>query len=510
MEDDAEENSNEHEVDADDDDAMDDDGAGWGKPRPTIEDMLPSTPDHSDDDAFAADVTVKVSDRVSRLPEASSIDFELTERKRVVPLIDFPLTGCDGVPRMELHQVYQKHQVDTATKHHFTTWTNGEKDPWKRFTSVFTCPLTGEHFACGLWGNNDVETIDDVSWYRTKKIAMNAAAARALDCFSLRRCQNIGMRPYQRCEDPPYSSANDAPKLPDLPYGIELPTCVNHEEEMEEGDKLANNTTAKPPAKMAIHQLYQHMRPNGIVPQPASMYVLTKANYSSWSNWAKSPNSRFTAIFICPFTGERFASGKLIGEEGSYEDDYWLFDRGENRLVPREKETIEEGNFYNNEREENEERENNKELTWQKIHFNWYRTKKQAETAAAGRALDCIMYRQESLCDTTTSDRQYCEEDPYTTDNVPERWKLVSESVNTVQDVVHGKGGISKVQVAWGSVPHQHRVTADVVDHESSWNNFVQDQDQWRSRYKEARLAGSSDINQEMVQEMDWAAGYST
>jgi len=120
------------------------------------------------------------------------------------------------------------------------------------------------------------------------------------------------------------------------------------------------------------------------------------------------------------------------------------------------------------------------------------------------------MYRQESLCDTTTSDMQYCEEEPYTTDNVPERWKLVSESVNTVQDVVHGKGGISKVQVAWGSVPHQHRVTADVVDHESSWNNFVQDQDQWRSRYKEARLAGSSEINQEMVQEMDWAAGYST
>ena len=39
--------------------------------------------------------------------------------------------------------------------------------------------------------------------------------------------------------------------------------------------------------------------------------------YSSWSNHElHQADKRFTAAFTCPLTGERFASGKLVGSEG--------------------------------------------------------------------------------------------------------------------------------------------------------------------------------------------------
>ena len=57
-----------------------------------------------------------------------------------------------------------------------------------------------------------------------KKQAMNAAAAKALDCFSLRECHETEKVPTQRCEDAPYLSQEDAPALPTLPEGISLPS----------------------------------------------------------------------------------------------------------------------------------------------------------------------------------------------------------------------------------------------------------------------------------------------
>ena len=51
----------------------------------------------------------------------------------------------------------------------------------------------------------------NLSSEETKKEAMNAAAARALDCFSLRECDGTEIAPSQRCEDEPYMSKEDAP-----------------------------------------------------------------------------------------------------------------------------------------------------------------------------------------------------------------------------------------------------------------------------------------------------------
>ena len=59
------------------------------------------------------------------------------------------------VPRAELHQFYIKEGLSNGQaqtlKSYFTTWTNGAKSHELKFTCIFTCPVTGEHFACGDW-----------------------------------------------------------------------------------------------------------------------------------------------------------------------------------------------------------------------------------------------------------------------------------------------------------------------------------------------------------------------
>ena len=59
-----------------------------------------------------------------------------------------------------------------------------------------------------------------------KKGAMNAAAAKALDCFSLRECHGTEAAPGRRCRDAPYPSGGDAPALPTPPAGTGLPTAL--------------------------------------------------------------------------------------------------------------------------------------------------------------------------------------------------------------------------------------------------------------------------------------------
>ena len=59
-----------------------------------------------------------------------------------------------------------------------------------------------------------------------KKQAMNAAAAKALDCFSRREChgKENALLSQQRCHDAAYLSEEDACAIPIPPDGIDLPT----------------------------------------------------------------------------------------------------------------------------------------------------------------------------------------------------------------------------------------------------------------------------------------------
>ena len=64
-------------------------------------------------------------------------------------------TDVDLAPRAELHQFYIKkglsNEQTQTLKSYFTTWTNGAKSHELKFTCIFTCPVTGEHFASGDW-----------------------------------------------------------------------------------------------------------------------------------------------------------------------------------------------------------------------------------------------------------------------------------------------------------------------------------------------------------------------
>ena len=78
---------------------------------------------------------------------------------------------------------------------------------------------------------------------------MNAAAAKALDCFSLRRCHGTDKEPWQRCVDSPYLST-DQPNLPDLPHNVVLPTLTLSEQE--------ESTNQPKPVKQALIEWYRY------------------------------------------------------------------------------------------------------------------------------------------------------------------------------------------------------------------------------------------------------------
>jgi hypothetical protein len=125
-------------------------------------------------------------------------------------------------PRGELYQQYivRGFTTEQAQKlnDYYTTWTIGPSHEMK-FTSVFTCPMSGEHFASGMWNGNG-EVWGGHVWYKNKKQSMNAAAAKVLDCFSFRK--NDSDSSLRRCDDEPYFE-DETPSF-SLPPNVVLPT----------------------------------------------------------------------------------------------------------------------------------------------------------------------------------------------------------------------------------------------------------------------------------------------
>jgi len=433
---------------------MNDDG--WGRPRPNFADLTPSTPNHSDD-----------NDGREPMDYTHMEDPQHSQGQRVIALKDYPLTGYDGVPIGELNQTYASRGFLNLKKF-YTTWSSGEKASMK-FICIFTCPVTGEHFASGRWKNEKgvtviVENGVESYWYNTKKIAMTAAAARALDCFSLRRCDGTEKAPWIRCLDSPYLAGND-PKLPDLPPGVVLPVALS---QSNEGVHVAS------PPKKALYDWYlsfsKKLENVGIfMDEPANEIGPTNESYNFWTNNLDSPDTLFTAIFTCHLTGERFASGSVIGEENTYKEDFWYFDHRECMLIPR-------GAIINEDDDQCDSNGIGECLGLRRINFVWYKTKKKAMAAAAARAVDCFGHR-DSL-DDTMSDNRYCKEIPYTIENAPELWKLVSESVRGVDS---GDD--------WASLPHDERLTSrfDVPDLHSLLEG-ERSEEYWRAKYRESRM----------------------
>ena len=284
---------------------------------------------------------------------------------------------------------------------------------------------------------------------------MNAAAAKALDCFSLRRCHGTDKEPWQRCLDSPYLST-DQPNLPDLPHNVVLPTLTLSEQE--------ESTNQPKPVKQALIEWYRYFAKRleyvGIIwDVPANEIAPRPECYTTWSNLKTSPDTLYTAIFMCPLSGERFLSGRLNDRKYYAEENYWYYDTSRCTLINRI--------------------DADESSCMERINLVWYNTKKDAECAAAGRCLDCMNYRDTS--NTIVSDTRYCEDLPYVIDSTPGSWNLVPE--------LSIYGGVQCTHL-----PLDERLTSQLGV--QSLHSLVEDDhdaDYWRNRYKKNRLSGGGD-----------------
>jgi len=191
-----------------------------------------------------------------------------------------------------------------------------------------------------------------------------------------------------------------------------------------------------------------------------------KSCFATWSNLLQGSRTRFTSVYTCPLTGERFASGILRGGEDNYVKDYMVYDVEKEELVSRFK--------FNGDVEDT--------VRFHKVDFIWYKTKKDAEDSAAARAVDCLLFRYPTLHhvmnrrDTprndipmnlhmeSSDDRcQYCEEEAYDVDSAPVLWKTISNTVDWVLQFDQSNGEIKFYFVTWARIPDPREVTDEFL-----------------------------------------------
>jgi hypothetical protein len=128
-----------------------------------------------------------------------------------------------GVPTQKLHEEYSKRFKLQGIKDHYLCWDDGGKSHDLRFTCIFVCPRNGELFASGSYGEEgSTSTTTDATtttiWYKTKKLAEQAAAARAYDCLEFRYSTGAATR-SQFLKGAPYTPGC-GPALPSIPPEI--------------------------------------------------------------------------------------------------------------------------------------------------------------------------------------------------------------------------------------------------------------------------------------------------
>lgn len=310
-----------------------------------------------------------------------------------------------GVPKNVLSVWYGKRHKDiTFTVNScFTTWHDEGPAHMRYFTSVFSCPVTGEMFSCGRHGDETTYKVDNeevpegetemisVVWYRKKSLAEHSAAARALDCLSFREGDGIPSMSYGLCIDEPYIIAADAPPLSksapkDLCYQLvdEIQSCdtedctqnilIVEEERRSEFESVYGSVIGKKETpKGALIKWYERVHKE---------ISFSPSCFITWHDKGLSHERRYTTVFKCPLTGEIFSCGQ--------------YGKVENYLV-KEEELSSETMGDNAE-------EGNSSVVW-------YRKRIMAEHAAAARALDCLYLRE--LRVSHTSAIRLCIEDSY-------------------------------------------------------------------------------------------------
>lgn len=332
----------------------DDSDDGWGRPRPKFSDLPPSSPcqygeggcyDGDESHGGSEDGEVN-NDREqiqigscgsSIIPGGNLLPSRNTQR--VTSLVDLPLYMHEGVPLAELNQTFinegwlRPDQIPEMRRF-YTSWDNGEKSHKAMFTCIFTCPTTGEHFASGHYNNaRGVYSTNGVFWYKSKKHAEVAAAAKYLDYLSLQRCDGTDKTPYQRCVDPPLIEDNSASSLRVLPSSIELPAPLKSEQ--------VHIATAPPKLhpKQALNMWYLGFFKKLDIVAGISIFdndnVPQNQSYYCFSNGLYSPHTLFTALFTCHLSGETFKSGKLVGRESACKEDHCYYDHDKHSLIAK-------------------------------------------------------------------------------------------------------------------------------------------------------------------------------
>lgn len=206
----------------------------------------------------------------------------------------------------------------------------------------------------------------EVVWHQSKDFATHAAAARALDCLCLREhdgCTGDLSLTYGLCQETPYADRSEAPPLPSSMPKRESPSLSSSapESAAERRQPLTPRPLGKKVVpKAALNSWYDDRYEEG--------HELLKAMREYYLTWRDKtmPNheNRYTSVFTCPVTGEKFASGRF-GDPKTYDVKEETFggEGAEDAMVPIVAEVV------------------------------WYSNKKAAEHAAAARALDCFLHR---------------------------------------------------------------------------------------------------------------------
>ena len=253
-----------------------------------------------------------------------------------------------------------------------------------KFAGIFTNPVDGEHFiggrSGGKWKGAQYELVEVPSineqtvllpCYSSKANARHSAAARALDCISFRSTN--GEETYGMCIDQPYLDPADAPSLPrSAPVSNSTSTCdsmmAEDEAPLDVSAAVIGDQNASPP-KALLQRYYQERYLDFV---SINKYLF---NYDN----GDAHHRLHTSVFVDPTNcTERFACGRLIG----------------NGKSPSYEVSLEECH------------------SGESVEVVWYRRKKDAENAAAARALDCISLRR-SLENGSVPAPLLCSENPY-------------------------------------------------------------------------------------------------
>ena len=268
------------------------------------------------------------------------------------------------------------------------------KDMKYKFVGLFTNPVDGEHFLGGRWKGAPYEMVEVPSidgktvllpCYSSKANARHSAAARALDCISFRSTD--GEETYGMCIDQPYLNPADAPSLPrSAPLSSRASTGPMLTENEDGASNVAEDRHVLPP-KAQLQQYFQERYLD---------FESIGAYFHSFSN-GDAHNMLHTSVFCDPRNGvERFTCGRLV-------------DNGKNPPYEISSEDVDGDGGA--------------------VDVVWYRKKKDAEHAAAARALDCMRFRESDPASFT----RLCSDNPYSNAGdappLPLRFQLEIETV---------------------------------------------------------------------------------